>query len=328
MKAMVTTKYGPIDVLEIQEREKPTPKRNEVLIKIHYTTVTIGDVKMRGLLDLSAGTKIAARMFLGWSKPKKDILGMEAAGEVEAVGSEVTKFKIGDRVFASTFWDGLGGYAQYKCIPEDSIIATIPETMSYEQAVPVLGGGLTAAKILKKANIQPGQKVLIYGASSSVGSYGVQLAKHFGTEVTAVCSASNHEWVKELGADKLIDYRTEDFTKSGETYDAIFDAVGKLSLSSSMKALEAGGVFLDSVHMLRRSVQAKFAPKKINKRILGGTATGLVEDLVYFRELIEAGKLKPVIDRIYPLEEIAEATRYVETGRKKGNVAITVVDKN
>ncbi|MFX1580268.1 MAG: alcohol dehydrogenase catalytic domain-containing protein, partial [Promethearchaeota archaeon] len=171
MKAMVTNRYGPPDVLQVAEREKPTPKDDEALIKIHVTTVSVGDVKMRGLLDLSSGQKLAARLFLGWSRPKKDILGMEIAGEVEALGSEVTKFQVGDRVFASTFWDGLGGYAQYKCIPEDSMIATIPEGVSYEQAVPVLGGGVTAAKVLKKANIQPSQKVLIYGASGNVGTY-------------------------------------------------------------------------------------------------------------------------------------------------------------
>ena len=176
MKAMVTTKYGPIEVLVIQEREKPTPVGNEVLIKIHYTTVSIGDVKMRGLLGISSAEKIAARMFLGWSRPRKDILGMEAAGEVEAIGPDVTKFMVGNRVFASTFWDGLGGYAQYKCMPEDSMIGSIPENMSYEQAVPVLGGGVTAAKILKKGNIQPGQKALIYGASGNVGTYAVQIA--------------------------------------------------------------------------------------------------------------------------------------------------------
>jgi len=329
MKAIVFEKYGPPDVLQMKEVDKPTPKANEVLVKVHATSVTAADWRMR------KPDPFLARMMNGLLKPKKfNILGIELAGTVERVGYTVTKFKPGDEIFGSTGF-GFGAYAEYVCIPEDAdssddgSITHKPTNLSFEESAVIPVGADTALFFLKtQGNIQPGQKVLIYGASSSVGSYGVQLAKHFGTEVTAVCSASNHEWVKELGADKLIDYRTEDFTKSGETYDAIFDAVGKLSLSSSMKALEAGGVFLDSVHMLRRRVQAKFAPKKINKRILGGTATGLVEDLVYFRELIEAGKLKPVIDRIYPLEEIAEATRYVETGRKKGNVAITVVDMN
>ncbi|MHA2426306.1 MAG: NAD(P)-dependent alcohol dehydrogenase, partial [Candidatus Thorarchaeota archaeon] len=244
MKAMVTTKYGPIEVLQIQERETPAPRENEVLIKIHVTTVSIGDVKMRGLVDLSTGEKFAARLFLGWSKPKKDILGMEAAGEVEAIGSDVTKFKVGDRVFASTFWDGLGGYAQYKCIPEDSMIATIPGDMSYEQAVPVLGGGVTAAKILKKGNIKPGQKVLIYGASGNVGTYAVQIAKYLGAEVTGVCSTTNLELVKNLGADKVIDYTTTDFTQSGEMYDIVFDAVSKMD-SSQRKVSKATGIYLD-----------------------------------------------------------------------------------
>jgi len=308
MKAMVTTKYGPIDVLEIQEREKPTPKRNEVLIKIHYTTVTIGDVKMRGLLDLSAGTKIAARMFLGWSKPKKDILGMEAAGEVEAVGPEVTKFKIGDRVFASTFWDGLGGYAQYKCIPEDSIIATIPETMSYEQAVPVLGGGLTAAKILKKANIQPGQKVLIYGASGNVGTYAVQIAKYQGAEVHGVCSTRNLELIEGLGADVVIDYTAEDFTQNGVTYDVVFDAVGKMEPSQRKASLNESGIFLN-----------------VDKDSGGvGKSKDHVEYLVFLHGLMESGKLKSVIDSVYTFEQIPEAHTYVESSRKRGSVLVIV----
>ncbi|MFX1415259.1 MAG: NAD(P)-dependent alcohol dehydrogenase [Promethearchaeota archaeon] len=325
MKAVVFEKYGPPEVLEIKEVEKPTPKENEVLIKIHATSVTAADWRMRKT------DPFLARMMNGVFAPKKfNILGIELAGVVEAVGSRVTKFKPGDEVFGGTGF-GFGAYAEYVCIPEDAdssdegSITHKPTNLTFEEAAVIPVGADTALFFIRtQGNVQRGQKVLIYGASSSVGSYGVQLAKYFGADVTAVCSAPNHEWVKELGADRLIDYKTEDFTKSGETYDAIFDAVGKLSLSDSMKALKDGGVFLDAVHMMRRSVQAKFAPKKNNKRILGGTATGRVEELEYFKELIEAGHLKPVIDRTYPLEEIVEATRYVETGRKKGNVAITV----
>jgi len=304
---MITTKYGPPDVLQTTEREKPTPQANEVLIKIYATTVSIGDIKMRGL-DLPSGQKVAARLFLGWSKPKKDILGMEAAGEVEAIGSDVTKFKVGDRVFASTFWDGLGGYAQYKCMPEDSMLASIPESMSYEQAVPVLGGGVTAAKILKKGNIQPGQKVLIYGASGNVGTYSVQIAKHFGAEVTGVCSTRNLELVKDLGADKVIDYTQEDFTQSGEIYDIVFDAVDKMASSQRKVSLNETGIYLN-----------------VSKDSGGvGKSKDHIEYLILLRELMEAGKLKSVIDRTYPFEQIPEAHTYVETGRKRGCVVVTV----
>ena len=307
MKAIVTTKYGPPEVLQLREIDKPTPKANEVLIKIKMTTVSIGDVKMRGL-DLPSGQKLAARLFLGWSKPKKDILGMEAAGEVEAVGSDVTNFKVGDRVFASTFWDGLGGYAQYKCIPEDSMLALIPENMSYEQAVPVLGGGVTAAKILKKGNIQPGQKILIYGASGNVGTYAVQIAKHLGAEVTGVCSTRNLELVKELGADTVIDYTQEDFTQSGEMYDIVFDAVNKMASSQRKVSLTERGIYLN-----------------VDKDSGGvGKSKDHIEYLVFLKELMEAGKLKSIIDSTYPFEQIPEAHKFVESGRKRGAVVVTV----
>jgi NADPH:quinone reductase-like Zn-dependent oxidoreductase len=308
MKAMATTKYGPIEVLVIQEREKPTPVGNEVLIKIHYTTVSIGDVKMRGLLGISSAEKIAARMFLGWSRPRKDILGMEVAGEVEAIGPDVTKFKVGNRVFASTFWDGLGGYAQYKCMPEDSMIGSIPENMSYEQAVPVLGGGVTAAKILKKGNIQTGQKALIYGASGNVGTYAVQIAKHLGAEVHGVCSTRNLQLVKELGADVVIDYTAEDFTQNGVMYDVVFDAVGKMEPSQRKVSLKESGVFLN-----------------VDKDSGGvGKSKDHIEFLTFLHELMEAGKLKSIIDSTYPFEQIPEAHKYVETGRKRGAVIVTV----
>jgi NADPH:quinone reductase-like Zn-dependent oxidoreductase len=245
----------------------------------------------------------------------------------EAKGNEVAPFKPGDEVFGTTGFDS-GAYAEYVCIPEDGHITQKPSNLTLEEAEVLPVWVDTALFFLRtQGGVKSGQEVLIYGASSSVGSYAVQLAKHFGAEVTAVCSTSNLEWVKGLGADRVIDYTDEDFTRSGKTYDAIFDAVGKLSLFGSMKALKEEGVFLDAVHMMRRSVQAKLATVRSSKRILGGTATGLVEDLILIRELVEAEKIWPVIDRRYSLEEIVEATKYVETGRKKGNVVITVGEK-
>ena len=311
MKAVITTKYGPPEVLELREVDKPTPKANEVLIKIHLTTVSAGDIKMRSL-NLPPAMKIVARMFLGWSKPKKNILGMEIAGEIEAVGEDVTKFKIGDRVFGSTLWTDLGGYAEFNCMPEGGVLAEIPANLSYEEAVPVPGGGLSAWKVLEQANIQPEQKVLIYGASGAVGTYAIQIAKHFGATVTGVCSTSNLEMVRSLGADHVIDYKKENFTESGETYDVIFDAVSKLPSSQGKKSLTESGIYL-SIDKDSGSM---------------GKGEDHVGYLIFLKELMDAGKIKSVIDRTYPLEEIVEAHRYVDTGRKKGNVVITVADGN
>jgi len=321
MKAVVFENYGPPEVLQIKEVEKPSPKEDEVLVKIHATSVTAADWRMRKT------DPFLARMMNGLFRPKKfNILGIELAGEVETIGSAVTKFKPGDQIFGTTGFT-FGAYAEYVCVPEDGSIAQKPTNLDYGESAVLPVGMDTALFFLRmQGHIKSGQKILIYGASSSVGSYAVQLAKYYGAEVTAVCSASNHDWVKELGADMLIDYRTEDFTQNEQTYDAIFDAVGKLSLFGSMKSLKDRGVLLDAVHMMRRSIQAKFATMRSNKRILGGTATGFVEDLVFMKELVEAGKIKPIIDRRYPLDEIADAHRYVETGRKKGNVVVTVVD--
>lgn len=326
MKAIVATSYGSPEVLQLQEVEKPTPKDNELLIKVHATTVNTGDYRMRSF-NVPPLFWLPARLTLGFTKPKHPIFGMELAGEVEAVGKEVKRFKVGDQVFASTFEANFGAHAEYKCLPEDGAVVTKPQTMTYEEAATLSIGANTALFFLKAGNIQPGQKVLIYGASGSVGTFAVQLAKYFGAEVTGVCSTGNVALVKSLGADQVIDYTGEDFTKNGETYDIIFDTVGKTTLSHCQSALKKNGYYLHTV-MVLPEVQGLWYSLTTGKKVIGGTAVPRREALVFLKELVELGRLKAVVDRCYPLEQMVEAHRYVETGHKKGNVVVTLVEQN
>jgi NADPH:quinone reductase-like Zn-dependent oxidoreductase len=295
MKAIICTKGGSPEVLELREIERPTPRDDEVLVRIHATTVTAGDVILR---SLTGPMRFVIGLAFGLGSNK--ILGHELAGVIESAGKSVTQFSAGDGVFASTGNKG-GAYAEYICLPQDGLVALKPANMSYAEAAAVPVGGLTALLILRKGKIQGGQKVLIYGASGSVGTYAVQLARHFGAAVTGVCSTSNLDLVKSLGAERVMDYTKEDFAKSGERYDLVFDAVGKLP--DSTRSLKNNGTFL--------SVKSSIREKP--------------EDLRTLKELVEAGKIKSVIDRRYPLEQISEAHRYVEVGHKKGNVVITVI---
>ena len=316
MRAVVCTKYGPPEVLQIREVEKPTPKDDQILIRVFATTVTSGDVRLR------KADPFIVRLFAGLTKPRKPILGSEVAGEVEALGKDARQFKVGDQVFGAS----VSAYAEYTCVRDGGPRGLKPANMTFEEAAAIPFGALSALHFLRKGNIGQGQSVLIYGASGGVGTAAVQLAKHFGAEVAGVCSTANLDLVRSLGADRAIDYTKEDFAQPA-AYDIIFDTVGKAGFSRSMKSLKKNGVLLSAL-AIAPFLRKLWAWINGGKRVIGGVAKPKREDLVFLRELIEAGELKSVIDRRYLLEQIAEAHRYVEGGHKKGNVVISVAENS
>ncbi len=321
MKAIVCTKYGSPDVLQLAEVKKPSPKDNEVLIKIHATSATSGDARIR------RADPFIIRLIFGFKKPRKSILGVVVAGEIEAIGKSVTKFKVGDQIFGASGMR-FGTYAQYIAIPENSTLALKPKNMNYEEAAAIPFGATAALHFLRKANIQNGQKVLIYGASGAIGTAAIQLAKAFGAEVTGVSSTTNIELVKSLGAEKVFDYTKEDFSKSGEKYDVIFETVGKSSFSGNIKSLKPKGRLLMASAGISQMLRGLLVSITSSKKVISGVIEESAEDMTYLKELIESGQLKAVIDKCYPLEQIAEAHRYVDKGHKKGNVVITVEHGN
>ena len=328
MKAIVWTEYGPADVLQLREVEKPSAKDNEVLIRVVATTVTSGDCEMRSLRGALWYT-LPMRAYVGLKTPKRiTILGMELAGEIESVGADVKSFKEGDQVFAATGFVGTGAYAEYICLPEEpegGVLAIKPANMTYEEAAAVPVGGIEALHFLRQGNIQSGQKVLINGAGGTIGPFAVQLAKYFGAEVTAVDDTGKLDMLRSIGADQVVDYTQEDFNKSGEIYDFILDLVVKSSFSRCIRSLRQNGRYLIANPGPLQRVRGRWTSMIGSKTVIFGAAYPKSADLVFLSELIEAGKIKTVIDRRYPLEQIPEAHKYVETGRKKGNVVITVV---
>ena len=304
MKAVIYTQYGSPEMLHPAEVATPTPKENQVRIRIHATTVTIGDTRMRSF-TVPRAQWLFARLYLGIRKPRRSILGMEFAGVIDTVGPAVTHYHPGDQVFGSTFAVGFGGYAEYICLPEDGILTIKPTSLTFEEAAALPGGGMTALRCLRKAHIQPWQRVLIYGASGAVGTNAVQIARHFGARVTGVCSTKNINLVHSIGANTVLDYTRGELARHEEHYDVVFDAVSKLPVAQGKRLLNKTGIYLD-VHT------ASSGREKI-------------EDLEHLKQLVENGALKPVIDQCYPLDQIVEAHRYVEQGHKRGNVAITIV---
>lgn len=326
MKAIVWTAYGPPEVLQVQEVPAPVPKHNEVRIRIRATTVTAGDCEMRRLkLPLFLG--LPMRLYAGIVKPvRMTILGQELAGEVDSIGQQVTEFQPGDPVFAATGF-GLGGYAEFICLPvgqNDSVVAAKPPSMTFEQAAAVPFGAMEALHFLRKAEVQPGELVLINGAGGSIGTFGVQLAKHYAAVVTAVDRGPKLDMLRSIGADHVVDYTREDFTKSGQTYDVIFDVIGKSPYTGSIRSLKPNGRYLLANPRLRHLIRGTWTSRTTGKRVIAGAAVRTRRDLEFLGELVEAGKLRTLIDRTYPLEQMAEAHRYVETGQKQGNLIITV----
>jgi len=324
MKAIVHTKYGPPDELQLLEVEKPVPGDNEVLIKIHATTVTTTDCNARNFTFVPQSFMFFARIMFGFKKPRIKILGIDLAGEIEAIGKDVKLFKAGDQVFGSP-GTKFGGHAEYVCVPENGALAIKPADLSWEKAAAISLAGNTALFFIRDlAKIQAGQKILIHGASGAIGTYAVQLAKYYGAVVTGVCSAANAEMVKSLGAEKVIDYTIEDFTKSDEKYDFVFNVVGKTTFSQCKGILKPKGIYLDNMMEVKDFLKVLWTSIVGGKKIKGGVSTERAENLKFFIELIESGKLKPVIDRSFPIEKTAEAFLYVEQGHKKGNVIITM----
>lgn len=331
MKAMVYTEYGEPDVLHLEEVGKPCPKGNEVLIRVRAVSINYGDIIARNFKNISSSEFnmpslfwILARFSFGFNKPKRKILGNTFAGEIEITGNDVKQFKKGQRVFGYT-GEKMGTYAEYLCLPESGILAVSPSNMTFEEASTVPYGAIMALNLLRKANIQKGQRVLVVGASGGIGSAAVQLAKHyFGAEVTGVCGTQGMEFVKSLGADNVIDYKKEDFTKNGETYDLIFDILGKGSFSPYKKSLKQNGIYLLASFKTRKLLQMLWTSIRRERRVLCAFAVPKPEDLIFIKELVEDGKIKAVVDQCFPLEKTAEAHRYIEGENKKGNVVITV----
>lgn len=330
MKAIMYTEYGAPEVLQLQEIAKPTPKENELLIRIHAVSLGIGEIWARNFKAITPGKFsmpglfwFPARMYFGFSKPKVNILGSEFSGQVESVGANVKLFKPGDAVFGYR-GPSMGANAEYLCVPENSLVALKPANMTYEEAAVVPYGALTALSLLRSANIQPGQKVLINGASGGIGSAALQLAKYSGAEVTGVCGTLGMEFVRSLGAEHVIDYTREDFTKNGQTYDLIFDIMNKSSFAQCKNSLNENGRYLLASFKMKQVFQMLWTSTFGRKKVICALSAEKIEDLLFIKELVEAGKIKSIIDKRFPLEQTAEAHRYMETGDKKAKIVITV----
>ena len=330
MKAVVYKEYGPPGVLHLAEVEKPAPGEDEILVRIRATSVNVGDLWARNFKAMTPSKFtmpllfwLPARMYFGFSKPKINILGNEFAGDVEAVGKNVKRFRKGDPVFGYR-GQRMGANAEYLCMAEDGLVALKPANLTYEEAAVIPGGGMTALSLLRKVNIQPGQKVLVNGASGSIGSAAVQLARHYGAEVTGVCGTQRLEYVKALGADRVIDYTREDFTQNGETYDLIFDILGKSSFSRCKNSLKPEGIYLRASFKMKQLFQMLWTSVRGGKRVICALSSEKPDDLAFIKRLVEEGKIKALIDKRYPMEEAAEAHRYIENGARTASVTLVI----